>query len=317
MDETRRLLALLNETFPDVAALPPLEARAAVDARIRPPGNLDDVADAEDHRLEVGGHGLPVRLYRPHPEDAIAGVPTTVYAHGGGFLHGSIEGHDGWCRTWARRTGGPVVSVGYRKAPEHRAPAAWEDMVAAVRWTVQRGHGAHGILVAGDSSGGNLAAGAAVALRGDAAVRVRGQVLLYPLLDPTMSSETYRTRADGYFITAAILAAYWRHYLGADPADRATRDRAAADPRIAPGAADLRGVAPAIVVTAGLDPLHGEGAAYAEQLRGAGGVVLHRHHPDQFHGFLTIPGYGPARAAADMLWADIRSLFAPHRQEHA
>ena len=102
-DETTRMLEMLTAGFPDIASMPPLQARAVADARIRTPSNLDDVADARDDAVSVGDRAVPVRVYRPHsPAD---GAPVTVYAHGGGFVHGSIAGHDGFCRRWAKGTG--------------------------------------------------------------------------------------------------------------------------------------------------------------------------------------------------------------------
>jgi acetyl esterase len=296
------MLELLNASFPPLATMDPLDGRAAADDRIRPATNLDDVASTDDVVVDAGTHGIPIRTYHPHERRPDA--PTTVYAHGGGFLHGSIVGHDGFCRRWARATGAVVVSVDYRLAPEAGPGAARDDVVAAAVWAVDTGLAAHGLALAGDSSGGNVAAGAAISLRDRGRSPVVAQVLLYPFLDPTMSSESHRTRAGGYFVTSELLAHYWRTFLGERP------DRFDAD--VTPLAVDdLAGLPPAIVVTAGLDPLCDEGADYAGRLRSAGVPVTLRHHPDQFHGFLTIPGYGPGTSAADILWSDLRSLTAP------
>ncbi|MBN6191963.1 alpha/beta hydrolase [Aneurinibacillus sp. BA2021] len=298
MDETTRMLDLLNATFPPIWTMDPLAGRAAVDARIRPAANLDD-ADAEDAVVARGTHPIPIRVYRP--ATIRDGAPATVYAHGGGFLHGSIAGHDGFCRRWARETESIVVSVDYRLAPEAGPGAARDDLVAAADWAIAAGLAPHGLLLAGDSSGGNIAAGAAIALRDCGHSPVVGQVLLYPFLDPAMATESHRTRAAGYFVTAELLAHYWRTFLG-DTADRV-------HPDVTPLAVDdLGDLPPAVVVTAGLDPLCDEGALYARRLRAAGVPVVERHHPDQFHGFLTIPGYGPAASAAALLWSDVRAL---------
>lgn len=307
MDETTRMLELLDASFPPLATMTPSEGRAAADERIRPATNLDDVASTDDVTVAAGTHPLPIRVYHPHA--ARPGAPTTVYAHGGGFLHGSIAGHDGFCRRWARATGAVVVSVGYRLAPESGPGEARDDLVAAVDWVVAAGLADHGVVLAGDSSGGNLAAGATIALRDRGTSPVVAQVLLYPFLDPTMSSESHRTRASGYFVTSDLLAHYWRTFLGADP------DRF--DAAVTPLAVDdLTGLPPAFVVTAGLDPLSDEGSTFAGRLRDAGVPVVHRHHPDQFHGFLTIPGYGPGISAAEILWSDLRSITTPEPKDH-
>lgn len=307
MDETTRMLELLNTTFPPIWTMDPHEGRAAVDARIRPADNLDDAA-AEDGVVHHGMHAIPVRVYRP--AGIRTGAPTTVYAHGGGFLHGSIAGHDGFCRRWARQTRSVVVSVGYRLAPEAGPGAARDDLVAAADWAVATGLAPHGLILAGDSSGGNVAAGAAIAFRDRSHSPVVGQALLYPFLDPDMATESHRTRATGSFVTAELLSHYWRTFLGS------SRDHVAAD--VTPLAVDdLRDLPPAIVVTAGLDPLCDEGTLYAQRLRAAGVPVLERHHPDQFHGFLTIPGYGPSMSAAAILWSDVRELTPTAAKEHA
>lgn len=302
MDETTRMLELLNASFPRLATMDPLDGRAAADDRIRPATNLDDVASTEDVVADAGTHGIPIRIYHPHERRSDA--PTTVYAHGGGFLHGSIAGHDGFCRRWARATGAVVVSVDYRLAPEAGPGAARDDVLAAADWAVDAGLAAHGLVLAGDSSGGNVAAGAAIGLRDRGENPVVAQVLLYPFLDPTMSSESHRARATGYFVTSELLAHYWRTFLGERPGRF--------DSDVTPLAVDdLAGLPPAIVVTAGLDPLCDEGADYARRLRAAGVPVTLRHHPDQFHGFVTIPGYGPGISAAEILWSDLRSLTTP------
>ncbi len=302
MDETQRMLGVLNTSFPDIASMAPLEARAAVDARINMPTNLDDVASAADEFIDTDTGAIRVRVYRAHSPNHHA--PTTVFAHGGGFLHGSIEGHDGFCRRWSRETASTVVSVQYRLAPDATAPAAVYDLIAAVDGVGAMGIAPAGIIVAGDSAGANLAAVTAIAMRDRGESPIVGQVLIYPMLDPRMDSETYRTRAEGYFVTARLLAYYWDTYLGIP------RANAAADWRICPlAAASLEALPPAIIVTAGLDPLCAEGGQYADRLRAASTATLHRHHPDQFHGFLTIPGYGPGLAASDVLFSDIRRLF--------
>lgn len=183
-------------------------------------------------------------------------------------------------------------------------------MVAVVDWASREGRAQHGVLLAGDSSGGNVAAAATLALRERGTSPVVGQVLIYPFLDPSMSSHSHLTRAEGYFVTGTLLAHYWRIHLGDDFAARAS------DPMATPFAStDLSAMPPSIVVTAGLDPLSDEGIEYARRLRTAGASVLHRHFPDQFHGFFTIAGYGPARSASDILWSDLRALIHPHSKD--
>jgi len=290
------MLELLNSTFPDLAAMTPDEARAAADARIRPAPNLDDVARTEDHTLATAHGPLRVREYHPHAPEQ--GSPVTVYAHGGGFLHGSIESHDGFCRRWASQTGMRVVSVDYRLAPEHRPADAADDVAVAARWAATTTpHG--NVVIAGDSAGATAALGAALRLRSDAGVHTTALVAAYPMLDPTCSSESHRTRATGFFVTHRQLRYYWSVALA---------DRIPA-PEDTPWLGDdLEGLPATIVVSAGLDVLTDETRAFAARLRGAGVPTTLRHFPDQFHGFLTMAGYPPGEAAREVLFSDLRAL---------
>lgn len=302
MDETQSVLAQLNASFPRIAAMHPLEARASVDARITPAENLDAVLSTEDRGIHSANGSVNIRVY--HPREPSPYAPVTVYAHGGGFLHGSIAGHDRFCRTWTARTGSAVVSVDYCLAPENSAPAPLYDVAAVAEWAHEHGLTESGLVMAGDSAGANLAAAASILLRERGTTPVTGQVLLYPMLDPSMATDSYRRCAEGYFITAEALAFYWRTYLDQEAAGEVK------DWRVAPQSADdLAGLPPSITVTAGLDPLCDEGRAYSALLRGAGNTALHRHYPDQFHGFLTMPAYSPGASAQEILWADFRNFF--------
>lgn len=157
------------------------------------------------------------------------------------------------------------------------------------------------MLLAGDSAGATAAAQAAVLLAKDALEILAGQVLAYPMLDPQCASESHRTRATGYFVTNRQIRFYW------DVA-QATGPLTAADtPWLGE---DLPAMPPAIIIIGGLDVLSDEGRAYAARLRAAGTPVLLRDYPDQFHGFVTIAGYGPGDSARELLWSDIRTTFA-------
>lgn len=302
MNETQSMLAALIASFPDIASMHPLEARAAVDSRVVPARNIDDVASTDDIIVPSASGDISVRIYHPHKPAATA--PLTVYTHGGGFLHGSIASHDHFCRLWASRTGSIVASLDYRLAPEHVAPAPVFDVVAVTEWVIENGLAPLGVVLAGDSSGANLAAVASILLRDRGSSPVVGQVLIYPFLDPAMRSESHRLLADGYFVTARSLRFYWETYLGR------TAEDSAPDWRVMPHTApDHACLPPSITITAGLDPLSDEGRDYASLLRRSGNTALHRHYPDQFHGFLTVPMYAPGTAAQDILWSEFTTLF--------
>ena len=305
-DGVAAMLRTLNDAFPAVERMAAQEARAAVAARRVPVSNLEDVA-AEDRVLDTSAGPVAVRVYRSRATRDTA-APGVVFLHGGGFVLCDIDSHDGFCRRTAARTSSVVVSVGYRLAPEHPAPAAAEDAHAAFDWVSRHaadlGVDPRRIAIAGDSAGGNLAAVASILCRERGTAPPAAQILLYPVIDPACDTVSHRRRATGYFTTQAALQWYWRQYLGGtalpEPAHLAAPQRADT----------LAGLPPAIVVTATLDPLHDEGAAYAHRLRSDGVPVLHRDFRGLFHGFLTILDFPPAIAACELLWSDMRRMLS-------
>lgn len=314
------MLTALDTGFPPVHEMSGPDARAAVAARAQPVDNLDD-ADAEDREIAGPAGPLRVRIYRPR-RDATGPRPAVVFCHGGGFVLCSIESHDGFCRRVARHVDAVVVSVDYRLAPEHPAPAAAEDAYAALAWVASQATELDvdpaRILTAGDSAGGNLAAVTTVMARDRGGPTVAGQVLAYPVIEPDFESKGYRDFGEGHFNTRAAMEWYWRLYLG----DDASRDGSPDVPADAPyppeyvaplRAASLAGLPPAIVITAGRDPLYSEGRTYVAALRGAGVRVRHRHYPELFHGFVTIGPFGPAEVARDLLWSDVAATLDPTR----
>ncbi len=191
--------------------------------------------------------------------------------------------------------------------PNIRAPAAALDAFAAFCWVVE--HAAElGIdptrtVVAGDSAGGNLAAVTAILCREGGVARPAAQLLLYPVIDPLFETDSYHRYGTGYFNTRAAMQWYWRQYLGSE---------LVFDPPylVAPARADSHAdLPPAVIVTAGLDPLHSEGCDYARRLGNAGVPVVHRDFPGLFHGFMTIQSFGPATSALDLVCADLRGLL--------
>lgn len=257
--------------------------------------------------LTIPGPDSPVRTrhYRPEVEGA---APLLVFFHGGGFVMGDIESHDGLCRMICRDAAVHVLSVDYRLAPEHKAPAAVDDCVAAYRWA--RAHAAElgadpsRVGVGGDSAGGNLAALVALRSRDEGFPQPTLQVLLYPVLDLSAKKQT-RSRilfSDGFFLSKRDSDRFSDLYLSGT-------DLAADDARVSPlNATDLSGLAPALVLTAGFDPVRDEGNEYAAALRSAGVAVDHRQFDALTHGFTSMAQFGGG--SADAIVATISAIRA-------
>jgi len=276
-------------------AIPALESLSVEDARAQltpVPGPPEPVARVIDRTIPGPGGPIPVRCYWPNDSPAPNG-PAVVFFHGGGWILGSLDSHDAFCRRLCVESAAAVIAVDYRMGPEHRFPAAVDDCEAVARWV--HDHAAEldidpsRIGVCGDSAGGNLAAVVALRLRGT--VPLAAQVLLYPITDYSFETESYRENATGYFLSQATMEWFWNHYLS-QPGDGASPD---ASPL---RAADFRGLPPAYVLTAGYDPLRDEGRAYAEALIHAGVDVQFREFSGMVHGFLRRIDRFPSAATA-------------------
>jgi acetyl esterase len=230
-----------------------------------------------------GPHGpIPVRVYRPIDAGADAALPALVFFHGGGWVIGDLDTHDVLCRQLTAEAGIEVVAVDYRMAPEHKFPAAVDDAWAATRWVVANagklGVDPKRIAVGGDSAGGNLAAVVALLARDAGSPTIALQVLLYPVTDAGTETASYRECGEGYLLTLDGMRWFYEHYMKS-PGD-------AADWRMSPlRAPSHAGVAPALIVTAGFDPLRDEGEAYARTLREAGVRVDYACYGGMIHGF--------------------------------
>jgi acetyl esterase len=234
------------------------------------------VAQVRDLRIESPGGPIRARLYRPEGDGRL---PLLVYLHGGGWMLGSIDSFDTLVRALANAAGAIVLSVGYRLAPEAPFPAGLEDCLSAVRWAASNaaelGADPERLAVAGDSAGANLATVVARRLRGE--VDLRMQALIYPVTDAGCNTASYREFGERHGLTAASMQRFWNLYL--DGADGMHPD---ASPL---RAQDLTGLPPAIVLTAGCDPLRDEGEAYADALRAAGVEVECHRYEGAIHGF--------------------------------
>jgi len=241
-----------------------------------------DGPEMATRELHIPGPAGPMRarLYRPTP----SARAVVLYYHGGGWVIGSIDSHDGLCRELAHRSGSAVLSLDYRLAPEAPFPGAVDDAFAAFLWLSENagslGLDAGRIAVAGDSAGGNLAAVVALMARDRGGPAPSAQLLLYPATDMHLVTESHRTFRD-HLLTPEAIEWFQVHYLkGA-----ADRDDWRASPLRAPS---LEGAAPAYVMTAGFDPLRDEGQAYASALDAAGTPLRQRRFSGQIHGFLTL-----------------------------
>ncbi len=278
----------------DYADKTPARARFELEASARVfTGRPRRLQRVDDHVVGGSAGGIPVRVYVPR--GLARPAPLLLYFHGGGWVVGSIDSHDGQCRMLADEAGCIVVSVGYRLAPEHRFPAAVDDAVDAWRWVLSNagrlGADAARLAVGGDSAGGNLAAVLCQQVRALGLAMPAFQLLVYPATDLRRATASYQSFRAGYLLEAPTMAWFIAHYL--ERADECT------DPRASPLLADdLTGLPRACVVTAGFDPLRDEGRAYAERLRQARVPVTDVCHPELIHGFMGMAGALPAARRA-------------------
>jgi acetyl esterase/lipase len=217
---------------------------------------------------------VPVRIYRPHRAQG-----AIVWLHGGGFVMGDLDTEHPWAARVADGSGAVVVSVGYRRAPEHRFPAALDDAYAALTWTAEHaaeiGIDPERIAVGGHAAGAGLAAAVALRARDQQGPPIRYQLLNQPELDDRQETWSARTFTETPFMTRDKVAASWRHYLGPAPAS----------PYAAPARADdLSGLPPAYIASAEFDPNRDEAIGYAQRLLQAGVPVELHQWPGTFHG---------------------------------
>ena len=289
--QARALLDLMVERkVPPMHTLSPQEARQTyLQRKALTQPTPTEVSLSRDLQA-TGANGLTVgvRLIRPAGAAAEAVLPGLVYFHGGGWTIGDLDTHDTLCRELANGAGCAVVSVDYRLGPEARFPAAVDDCVAATQW-VQANASALGIdaarlAVGGDSAGGNLAAVVALVLRDQAEASrpaLKHQLLIYPATEMARTLPSHERNGQGYLLTQETMAYYRDHYMGADGDDLDWR----ASPLLHP---DLSRLPPALVITAGHDPLCDEGHAYAQALSHAGVACACVSFPRQIHGFITM-----------------------------
>jgi acetyl esterase len=282
--QAQALMTLLSEKgIPPVYTQTPAEARASYRARrtfTQP--DAPEVGRVQDLQFRHSGVDIALRVY--HPPGATEAMPALVYLHGGGWTIGDLDTHDVLCRSLCLQSGGVVVSVDYRLGPEHKFPAAFHDAVAAWQWVASQaaalGIDRTRIAIGGDSAGGNLAAAACLGLR-DLGYKPPLQLLIYPSTLMAPDTASYKTNGQGYMLTRESMAWYSANYLRDEQDTLDWR----ASPQLATSHANLP---PALILTAGFDPLRDEGLLYADALSRAGVSAQYICFERQIHGFITM-----------------------------
>lgn len=297
------IIDALNNGFPRVATMTGAEARAAIVARRQSVTDPEPVASVADRTVPGPGGDIPVRVYHP---SVSSGSPTlVVFAHGGGWVFCDLDSHDGLCRSMANGVDAVVIAVDFRLAPEHRWPAAAEDVYAVTEWAARNaaelGADPAQLVVAGDSAGGNLAAVTAVMARDRGGPAIAAQLLLYPVIGADFDTESYRRYATGYYNTREAMMWYWDQYVP-DAADRT-------HPYADPARAEPANLPPTLLIGAGFDPPRSEGEAYIASLAAAGVPTVHRCYEGAIHGFMTMNNLELGARARQQTWTDLRQLL--------
>jgi acetyl esterase len=285
--DVRRFLDNVDPAARDFASLTVEEARAASELVVQDMLPALDV-DWRDLDVPTRSGSVAARLYRPEPDVA---PPLFVYFHGGGWELGSVAMADRAMRRLALGSGCAVLSVEYRRTPEHPFPAPLQDCVDATLWAATHrgglGAGSDFLAVGGDSAGANLAAAVTQVVRDESGPRIDHQLLVYPVVTRDFDSDSYLAYADGHYLTRAAMQHFWNLYTG-DGAPRYA-DLLAVE--------SLAGLPPATVITCALDPLRSEGRRYAELLSEAGVATTYAEVAGLMHGiwFRDALGDGPYR----------------------
>lgn len=294
LDPRFQFFAHAAQSLPAMTSLTPADARAASAKGLAAvAGPLEPGVRTEALSIDGPGGTLPLRAYRPADQDPAA--PLIVFAHFGGGVIGDLETCHAFCGILARIARTAVLSVDYRLAPDHRFPAGLDDVLAAWRWgrdnAARFGAAPGQAAIGGDSMGGNFAAVLAQEAVRTGEPAPAFQLLIYPAVDVASETPSMALYADSYPLSRPTMDWFMGHYIGpgSDPAD----------PRLSPNKSEsLAGLAPAIVVTAGFDPLVGQGEAYAKRLIAAGVPTVYRCYDSLAHGFTAFTGAVPAADAA-------------------
>jgi acetyl esterase len=301
LDPRFQFLAAQASKGPALSAFPADVARAGSAQSLLPVQGTAEAGVRIEPLSVPGGDGeVAARSY--HPRDQDPDAPLMVYAHFGGGVIGDLDTCEVFCTILAKTARCPVLSVDYRLAPEHRFPAGLQDMLAAYRWardnTARFGAPGGRVAIGGDSMGGNFAAIIAQEMKRAGEPQPVVQLLIYPALDVASDSGSMTTYGAAYPLSRATMEWFMGHYMG--PEDSPT------NPLLSPGReGDLTGLAPAVIATAGFDPLLDQGEDYARRLRLSGVQTVYRCYDHLAHAFTAFTGAVPA---ADAACRDIASL---------
>jgi acetyl esterase len=282
LDPQAKALIDMMKSAPSFSELTPTAARKQMnDMRALRNAAPVAVANVEDRKIPGPAGSIPVRVYTPAGKGPF---PVLVFYHGGGFVIGDLESHDGLCRALTNGAGCVTVAVDYRLAPEAKFPAAVEDCYAATRWVsenaAQLNADANRLAVGGDSAGGNLSAVISIMARDAKSPKIMFQLLIYPATDITCSAPSHRTNTE-YVLTPGDIRWFMGHYLRNDADIR--------NPQASPSfAASFNGLPPALIITAEFDPLRDEAEDYGQKLRAAGVAVQVSRYEGMVHGFVSM-----------------------------
>lgn len=284
--DAQALLDTLADTGPpDLPQLSPEQVRTLLGDLFTPDVEPEPIAAVEERKIRADARDIRVRIYDPDPDETL---PAVVYFHGGGWVVGNLDTHDGVARSLAKEGECVVVSVDYRKAPEHPFPAAVEDAYLSTKWAADNaaeiGAGG-GLAVAGESAGGTLATVVTqmAVEKPLAAPEIDHQILFYPVVNHAFDTPSYEENADGFFLTGRAMVWFWNHYLRDDIDGANLR----ASPLRAPERL-LAELPPVTLFSCGYDPLRDEQFAYGEALSIAGVSVDHTNYDDMIHDFANM-----------------------------
>ena len=291
--DTRVALALKLIPERKPTGIPAKKLRADFQKIMQKQARPYPVQRVEDHTITIADQAIPIRVYSNHPVD---NLPILVFYHGGGWVVGNIDTHDSICRQLAKAAKVLVISVEYRLAPEHPYPIPFNDAYNALVWISKNGDSLGGnpqkIAVAGDSAGGNLAAAVALKSKAEQGPKITYQALIYPVTNLSqLNTASYQNFEKGFFLSKEMMSIYIDHYTP----DVASRQQAYASPLLADTVVDLP---PALIITAGFDPLCDEGEAYGKRLQAAGVPTDITCYKGTIHGFFGLAALGKAGTRA-------------------